>query len=347
MVKKQQMHRAGTVIVLGKRLRRGGVPRCRYYAHFPCRYCGRFFTSSMVHLYDPHKWRATGGVGTILTPIEQRPRWHDACRRKALRSPIQKKTCPCGCGKRFETRMPQKVYFSPEHRKAAADARRPAAEPSVVFELTPDQIEALATVVVVEADLQPEEPEADLQPWPDLLDRRVQAALEALGKAEERLAGLLAPTLPTPAALQQVVNEMSALTRERAEVDAELRGARPGAAARLQVIQKTLLQRHDALMEEKTLLQQEEADRLDARRRDASDAVDRCREDLAAAREEQERHSLLGIVAGEENDLPQDPEAESKEERELQHLRALARNGDEDARVKLRALLGLAAASSS
>ena len=43
----------------------------------------------------------------------------------------------------------------------------------------------------------------------------------------------------------------------------------------------------------------------------------------------------LGID-DDENDLPHDPEAESPEERERQHLRALARDGDEEARDRLR-----------
>ena len=94
---------------------------------------------------------------------------------------------------------------------------------------------------------------------------------------------------------------MSALTRERAEVDDQLRKAqrasRRGATAAQTQTQTSLLQRHAALLKEKTLLQQEEAARLDARRRDASDAVDRCREDLAAAREEQERRHLLELAA--------------------------------------------------
>ena len=308
MAKKQQLHRAGTVIVLGTKLRRAKRPLCVYYARFRCVGCDKLFTSSMAHVYDPYKYPLTRGVGYAVTPAEQRPRWHDACRAMALRSPLLKRECKCGCGTVFETRMPHKVYFNEDHRKVAAAARRPAAEPTVVFELTEAEIEALAIGGdSTEADLLPEEPEADLLlEGPELLGRRVQSALEALGKAEERLAGLLAPT--QPAALQQVVNEMSALTRERAEVDAALRGARPGPAARLQVMQKTLLKRHAALMEEKTLLQQEEADRLDARRRDASDAVDRCREALTAAREEKER----------------------------QYLRALALDGDEEVRARLR-----------
>ena len=45
----------------------------------------------------------------------------------------------------------------------------------------------------------------------------------------------------------------------------------------------------------------------------------------------------LGLVAGDdENDLPQEPEAESLEERERQHLLELARAGDPKARSRLR-----------
>ena len=53
------------------------------------------------------------------------------------------------------------------------------------------------------------------------------------------------------------------------------------------------------------------------------------------------QRAALGIDAGDDgHDLPQDPEAASPEERERQHLRALARDGDEDARARLQALLG-------
>ena len=51
MVKTKQMHRAGTVIVLGKRLRRGKRELCRVYGRWPCYRCGKSFTSSVVCEY--------------------------------------------------------------------------------------------------------------------------------------------------------------------------------------------------------------------------------------------------------------------------------------------------------
>ena len=152
MVKTRQEHRAGTVIVLGKRLRRGKRELCRVYGRWPCRRCGKFFTSSVVCEFDPIKYSASGGVGPIVTPEEQRPKWHDACRRASQRSPLLQRTCPCGCRTSFHTRNPQQVYLDGDHRTAAAAKRRAPATPSITFELDNEQQAAVNAMMGTNAD---------------------------------------------------------------------------------------------------------------------------------------------------------------------------------------------------
>ena len=153
MVKTKQMHRAGTVIVLGKRLRHGGQRQlCRVYARWPYYRCGLYFTSSVVCEYSLSKYRSTGGVGPTVTPEAQRPRWHDACRQASQRSPLLHQTCKCGCGTAFTTNNPQKVYLDADHRKAAAAKRRAPAEPSIVFELDDEQQAAVNAMMGIDAD---------------------------------------------------------------------------------------------------------------------------------------------------------------------------------------------------
>ena len=152
MVKTKQMHRAGTVIVLGKRLRRGQRQLCRVYALWPCYRCGNSFTSSVVCEYSLSKYRSTGGVGPVVTPPEQRPKWHDACRRASQRSPLLHQTCKCGCGTAFTTRNPQQVYLDGDHRAAAAAKRRAPATPSITFELDNEQQAAVNAMMGTNAD---------------------------------------------------------------------------------------------------------------------------------------------------------------------------------------------------
>ena len=152
MVKTKQMHRAGTVIVLGKRLRRGKRELCRVYAKWPCYRCGKSFTSSVVCEYSLSKYRSTGGVGPVVTPLKQRPKWHDVCRRASQRSPLLHRKCKCGCGTAFTTNNPQQVYRDADHRKAAAAARRVPAEPSIVFELDNEQQAAVNAMMGIDAD---------------------------------------------------------------------------------------------------------------------------------------------------------------------------------------------------
>ena len=152
MVKTKQMHRAGTVIVLGKRLQRGKRELCRVYGRWPCYRCGKSFTSSVVCEYSLSKYRSTRGVGPVVTPPEQRPKWHDACRWASQRSPLLHQTCKCGCGTAFTTRNPQQVYLNADHRKAAAAKRRAPAEPSITFELDNEQQAAVNAMMGIDAD---------------------------------------------------------------------------------------------------------------------------------------------------------------------------------------------------
>ena len=91
---------------------------------------------------------------SIVTPPDQRPKWHDKCRRAALRSPLLHRTCKCGCGTRFSTRMPQKVFVDPDHRAAAAAARRTPSEPSIAFELDDEQQAAVDAMFGTDGDFE-------------------------------------------------------------------------------------------------------------------------------------------------------------------------------------------------
>ena len=150
-------HTAGDVVVLRTSGHRkpGTKDRrlCRVWQWWTCDRCGRKFKASVVAEYDRTVYAGAGGVGPMVTPFAQRPRWcRPSHKAQARRSPLLQKVCGWReCREVFETRHPLYAYCSKEHgqRETAARRRdrRPPYEPYFAFVLTADQM-AMADDVV-------------------------------------------------------------------------------------------------------------------------------------------------------------------------------------------------------
>ena len=175
---------AGTVIVLrARRAHRPGTPRrrlCRVYTEFTCWRCGKRFTSSVVAVYDPARYRQTEGVGPRVTPRNQVPKWHStACKRAARRSPLRIVRCARPtCNKIIKTRKPNKKYHSEICRalayKEKRAAARPPLDPSFEFAIEEAQADALAAMLGIDG------------PRQEMLDAARRVALEVEAEANAR-----------------------------------------------------------------------------------------------------------------------------------------------------------------
>ena len=360
---------AGSVITLRNRRKVAGhAPQrlCRVTLAFECHHCGREFLASVVAIFDPHKYRSTDGVGERLTPDRQLPRWCPPprdCKNAARRKPTTTRACALdGCERTFKVAgKSNKRYCCVAHQEEAASRRKAAKrvplEPSIEFDLVGDIVERVADMLALDPDRAARREAADAatavrQRHEQNLKEAEAAMVMAMSKAEE-LTAKPYPVSPAPGRLAKIDEELAGIADARPVLSTQLSNARAGRggdAAALKEEQDRLLERLRLLNAERLEVEAdveaapgweaEQVRHLNERRQEAAHELAAATARLTELRDG--RPLELDRVGVDVDDVPEpvDPEGEDLEERERQHLHALARGGDDEARGRLLSQFG-------